>query len=57
MGKPKLAVHRQCPAQPLCRPSGEMDRRARRQSGKVDIELLDLKDYPLPFFEEAVSPA
>jgi len=23
----------------------------------LDVELLDLKDYPLPFFEEAMSPS
>jgi NAD(P)H-dependent FMN reductase len=28
-----------------------------RQSGKFDIELIDLKDYPLPFFAEPASPA
>ena len=27
-----------------------------RQSGKFDVELIDLKDYPLPFFAEAGSP-
>ena len=26
------------------------------KQGNSDVELLDLKDYPLPFFEEAVSP-
>jgi len=26
------------------------------QSGKFDVELIDLKDYPLPFFAEAGSP-
>ncbi|GIL01048.1 MAG: FMN reductase [Alphaproteobacteria bacterium] len=25
--------------------------------GEFDIELLDLRDYPLPFFEERASPA
>jgi NAD(P)H-dependent FMN reductase len=28
-----------------------------RQSGKFDVELIDLKDYPLPFFAEPASPA
>jgi NAD(P)H-dependent FMN reductase len=28
-----------------------------RHSGKFDVELIDLKDYPLPFFAEAASPA
>jgi NAD(P)H-dependent FMN reductase len=27
------------------------------QSGKFDVELIDLKDYPLPFFAEPASPA
>src|SRR5713226_1604024 len=27
------------------------------QSGKFDVELIDLKDYPLPLFAEAASPA
>ena len=25
--------------------------------GDLDIEIIDLRDYPLPFFDEAVSPA
>ena len=25
--------------------------------GDLDIEIIDLRDYPLPFFEEAASPA
>lgn len=25
--------------------------------GDVDVELIDLRDFPLPFFEEAASPA
>ena len=27
-----------------------------RQSGKFDVELIDLKDYPMPLFAEAGSP-
>ena len=27
-----------------------------RQRADLDVELLDLRDYPLPFFEEAVPP-
>lgn len=27
------------------------------QRGDFDVELIDLKDYPLPFFAEAASPA
>ncbi len=26
-------------------------------TGELDVEIIDLKDYPLPFFDEAVSPA
>ncbi len=25
--------------------------------GDLDVELLDLRDYPMPFFDEALSPA
>lgn len=25
--------------------------------GDIDVELIDLRDFPLPFFEEAASPA
>src|SRR3954454_7900049 len=28
-----------------------------RARGDIDVEVLDLRDYPLPFFNEAVSPA
>ncbi|GHD11580.1 NADPH-dependent FMN reductase [Tianweitania populi] len=28
-----------------------------RASGELDVEIIDLKDYPLPIFDEAVSPA
>ena len=28
-----------------------------RARGDIDVEVLDLRDYPLPFFDEAVSPA
>lgn len=27
------------------------------QRGDMDVELLDLRDYPLPFFSESTSPA
>lgn len=30
---------------------------AARARGDLEIEVLDLKDFPLPFFEEALSPA
>ena len=58
MGKPKLAVvvgsvrtnrFADHPAQWIAEVA--------RQSGKFDVELIDLKDYPLPFFAEAASPA
>lgn len=28
-----------------------------RQRGDIDVELVDLRDYPLPFFDEQASPA
>jgi len=28
-----------------------------KQRPEIDVELLDLRDYPMPFFEEATSPA
>jgi NAD(P)H-dependent FMN reductase len=28
-----------------------------RKRENLDVELLDLRDYPMPFFDEAVSPA
>jgi NAD(P)H-dependent FMN reductase len=30
---------------------------AKAKAKGLDVELLDLRDYPLPFFEEAVSPS
>lgn len=27
-----------------------------RQRANLDVELLDLRDYPLPFFDEALPP-
>jgi NAD(P)H-dependent FMN reductase len=58
MGKPKLAV-----VIGSVRTNRFADHPARwiaeiaTQSGKFDVELIDLKDYPLPFFAEAASPA
>ena len=57
MAKPKLAV-----VIGSIRPTGSPtiprngSRRSPRQSGEFDVELVDLKDYPLPFFAEAGSP-
>ena len=28
-----------------------------KERSELDMELIDLRDYPLPFFEEAISPA
>jgi NAD(P)H-dependent FMN reductase len=28
-----------------------------RERNELDVELIDLRDYPLPFFEDATSPA
>ena len=33
-----------------------MDLRAAKKRTDLDVELLDLRDYPLPFFEEAMPP-
>ena len=58
MGKPKLAV-----VIGSVRPNRFADHPAQwiaelaTQSGKFDVELIDLKAYPLPLFAEAVSPA
>jgi NAD(P)H-dependent FMN reductase len=58
MAKPKLAV-----VIGSVRPNRFADHPAQwiaefaTQSGKFDVELIDLKDYPLPLFAEAVSPA
>ena len=58
MGKPKLAViigsvrtnrFADHPAQWIAEIA--------TQSGKFDVELIDLKDYPLPLFAESASPA
>jgi len=58
MGKPKLAViigsvrtnrFADHPAQWIAEIAA--------QRGKFDVELIDLKDYPLPLFAEAASPA
>lgn len=58
MGKPKLAViigsvrtnrFADHPAQWIAAIA--------TQSGKFDVELIDLKNYPLPLFAEAASPA
>ena len=58
MAKPKLAV-----VIGSLRPNRFADHPAQwiaeiaAQSGKFDVELIDLKDYPLPLFAEATSPA
>ena len=58
MGKPKLAV-----VIGSVRPNRFADHPAQwiaelaTQSGKFDVELIDLKAYQLPLFAEAVSPA
>ncbi len=58
MGKPKLAI-----IIGSIRPNRFADRPAQwiaevaRQRGDFDVELIDLKDYPLPLFAEEASPA
>lgn len=58
MAKPKLAV-----IIGSIRPNRFADHPAQwifdiaRQRGDFDVELIDLKDYPMPLFAEAASPA
>ena len=58
MSKPKLAV-----VIGSVRPNRFADHPAQwiteiaRQRGDFEVELIDLKDYPLPLFEEKASPA
>lgn len=58
MGKPKLAV-----VIGSIRPNRFADHPAQwieeiaRGRGDFDVEVLDLKDYPLPLFAEELSPA
>ncbi|HEX2257822.1 MAG TPA: NAD(P)H-dependent oxidoreductase [Afifellaceae bacterium] len=58
MAKPKLAV-----VIGSVRPNRFAEHPARwiaelaRERGDFDVEVIDLKDYPLPLFDEAASPA
>jgi NAD(P)H-dependent FMN reductase len=58
MSKPKLAI-----VVGSIRPNRFAEHAARwieeiaRQRGDIEVELVDLKDYPLPFFAEHASPA
>ena len=58
MAKPKLAI-----VIGSVRPNRFADHPAQwftniaRQHGGFDVELIDLKDYPMPFFAETTSPA
>jgi NAD(P)H-dependent FMN reductase len=58
MARPKLAI-----VIGSVRPNRFADHPARwiaeiaRARGDFEVELIDLKDYPLPFFDEAASPA
>jgi NAD(P)H-dependent FMN reductase len=58
MGKPKLAI-----IIGSIRPNRFADHPAQwitelaRQRGDFDVELIDLKDYPMPLFAEQASPA
>jgi NAD(P)H-dependent FMN reductase len=57
MNKPKLAI-----VLGSVRPNRFADHPARwiaeivKQRGDFDVEVVDLKDYPLPFFAEEISP-
>jgi NAD(P)H-dependent FMN reductase len=58
MSKPKIGV-----IIGSIRPNRFADRPAQwiadlaRAGGELDVEIIDLKDYPMPIFDEAVSPA
>lgn len=58
MSKPRLAI-----VVGSIRPNRFADRAAKwieaiaRQRGDFDVELLDLRDYPMPLFAEEASPA
>lgn len=58
MDKPKLAivVGSVRPNRFAGHPAGWIAELA-RQRGDFEVEVVDLKDYPLPLFEEAASPA
>ena len=47
---------RQHAGQPLQRKTSPMGLRGGSKRADLDVELLDLRDYPLPFFEEAIPP-
>ena len=56
MSKPKIAiVIGSTRAEPLRRQAGRMDRKIAKERGDLDIEVVDLRDYPLPFFDEVGS--
>ena len=48
---------RQHPPRTVCRQPAEWIENIAKARGDIDVEVLDLRDYPLPFFDEAVSPA
>jgi NAD(P)H-dependent FMN reductase len=58
MAKPKIGiiVGSTRPGRFADKPAQWIAERA-KATGKFDIEIVDLRDYPLPFFDETMSPA
>jgi NAD(P)H-dependent FMN reductase len=58
MSKPKLAiVIGSIRPNRFAAHAGEWIEQAARQSGQFDVQVVDLKDYPMPIFAEEMSPA
>ena len=58
MSKPKLAiVIGSIRPNRFAARAGEWIEHAARQSGLFDVQVVDLKDYPMPMFAEEMSPA
>lgn len=58
MAKPKIGVivGSTRPGRFSDKPAEWIAERARAR-GDLDVEILDLRDYPMPFFDEEISPA
>jgi NAD(P)H-dependent FMN reductase len=58
MSKPKLAiVIGSIRPNRFAAHASEWIEQAARQSGQFDVQVVDLKDYPMPMFAEELSPA
>jgi hypothetical protein len=49
--------HQQHAADPFRREAGTVDYDVASQRSDMEIELIDLRDYPMPFFDEVASNA